>query len=186
MNIYRYHPDTYEYLGTSGARIDPLETAKRGEEVYLIPANATPDQPPQAGANQAARRISSAWELVDDYRGQEYWHKDTGEKITITDLGVTIPDEYPLQAPPAGMYDPIWDGQAWVETAIVFQGIKVQNKADVDQITRQRIADLGEEKAKTEKLLAGSETCPIWDAFIAARSPVLLEGDNFIIAKSLI
>jgi len=188
MNIYHYHPDTYEYLCTSGARIDPLETAKTRETVYMIPAHATTDQPPQTGANQAARRINNdAWEVVDDYRGQEYWDKDTGEKITITALGVTIPDGYPTQAPPSGIYDPKWDGRAaWVETAIVFRETKVMTKADVDRITTQRIADLGEEKAKTEKLLAGSNACPIWDTFIAARVAILQEGDEFIIANSLI
>jgi hypothetical protein len=122
---------------------------------------------------------------VDDYRGHDYWNKDTGEKITITALGVTIPDGYPTQAPPIGMFDPKWNGTAWVEMAIVFQGAKVTAKADVDRITKQRIADLGEEKAKTEKLLAGSKACPIWDAFITARAPILQEGGAFIIANNL-
>ncbi|MCX5828772.1 MAG: hypothetical protein NTV58_12355 [Deltaproteobacteria bacterium] len=186
MKIYHWHPDTYEYLGTSEARIDPLETAKTRETVYMIPAHATPDQPPQTGANQAARRINNdAWEVVDDYRGQEYWDKDTGEKITITALGVIIPIGNPTQAPPLGMFDPKWYETAWVETAIVFQGTKVTTKADVDQITSQLIIALGEAKAKTEKLMAGSDPCPIWDTFIAARAVILQEGDEYIIANSL-
>jgi len=186
MNLYHYHPDTFEYIGISEARIDPLETAKTEQTVYLIPAYATMDQPPVAGSNQKARRIGNTWKLVADYRGQEYWDKDTGTKITITDLEVTIPDGYPTQPPPLGMFDPKWNGAAWVETAVAFQGIKVTTKADVDRITKQRIADLGEEKAKTEKLLAGSNACPIWDAFITARAPILQEGAAFIIANNLI
>lgn len=185
MNIYHFHPDTYEYLGTSGAKIDPLETAKAGENVYLIPANAITDQPPDAGTNQIARLTNGAWELVADYRGSVYYDKDTGGKITITDLGVAIPDSYPTQAPPAGMFDPQWTGASWIETAIVFQGVKVDSKAAVDRITSQRINALGEEKAKTEKLLAGSSACAIWDDFIAARAGILQEGDDFIVANSL-
>jgi len=185
MNIYHYHPDTFEYLGASEAKIDPLETAKAGGQVYLIPANATTDQPPEAGTNQRARRNGDAWELVDDYRGQEYWDKDTAEKITITELGITIPNDCPKQAPPAGMFNPVWNGSAWVESAVVFQNTKVTTKSDVDRITRQRISNLGEEKAKTEKLLAGTGACTIWDAFIAARAVILQEGDEFIVANSL-
>lgn len=185
MNIYHYQPDTFEYLGTSEAKIDPLETAKAGVPVYLIPANATKDQPPEAGTNQRARRNGDAWELVDDYRGQEYWNKDTGAKITITALGDAIPAGHTLQAPPAGMFDPQWNGAAWIETAIVFQGVNVDSKAAVDRITSQRISAIGEEKAKTEKLLAGTNACAIWDAFIAARAVILQEGDNFIAANNL-
>lgn len=185
MNIYNYHPSTREYLGASEAKIDPRETAKAGENVYLIPANATTDQPPESGTNQRARRNGDDWELVDDYRGQSYWNKDTGVEITITELGITIPNDSPTQAPPAGMFNPVWNGSAWVESAIVFQCIKVKAKTDVDRITRARISNLGEEKAKTEKLLAGAGVCAIWDEFIAARAVILQEGDDFVAANDL-
>lgn len=185
MNIYHYSQNTYEYLGTTEARIDPMETAKAGEKVYLIPANATADHPPESGLNQIARRNGDAWALVDDYRGQEYWDKDTGVKITITELGITIPNDRPTQAPPAGMFNPVWNGSAWIESAIIFQGAKVTTKNDVDRITRARISALGEEKAKTEKLLDGAGACAIWDEFIAARAVILQEGDSFIAANSL-
>ncbi len=186
MNIYHYHPETREYVGITEARSDPLETAKTGQTVYLIPAHATTDQPPQAGSNQVAIRTNEAWELVDDYRGREYWNKDTGEAVTITELGVIIPNEHPTQAPPIGMFSPKWDGRAWIETAIVYQGKKVESKSDVDLITGQRVSAQGEEKAKTEKLLAGSNPCPIWEAFIIARAAILQEGDEFITTNNLI
>jgi hypothetical protein len=185
MNVYHYHPDTYAYLGVSEAKIDPLETATMGEEVYLIPAHATIDQPPQALENQKARRTDDSWELVDDYRGQDFWDKDTGTKVTITELGMAIPAGYPTVFPPAGIFNPKWNGATWIETAIVFQGVKVQTKTDVDRITARLIANLGEEKAKTEKLLAGSKTCTIWDDFIAARATLLKEGDDFIATNNL-
>lgn len=185
MIVYHYDPKTYELLNTSVAKIDPLESAKQGKEVYLLPANATSEEPPTAAQNQVARRSGMTWELVADYRGSIYYNKDNGAKITITELGVTIPDGYPTQAPPMGMFSPQWDGTSWIESAIVYQGQTVASKAEVDEITRLRIACLGEEKAKTEKLVAGSNTCTIWDEFIAARAIILQEGDDFIIANNL-
>ena len=77
--------------------------------------------------------------------------------------------------------------QIWAnnDPALDFGEQKVRAKADVDKITAQRIADLGEQKAKTEKLLAGTKACTIWDDFIAARAGILKEGDDFIAANSL-
>jgi hypothetical protein len=77
--------------------------------------------------------------------------------------------------------------QIWADNdpTLDFGGQKVRIKADVDRITAQRITDLGEQKAQTEKLLAGTEACPIWDDFIAARAVILKEGDDFIAANKL-
>ena len=49
MKIYKYHPETLEYLGEKNARKDPLEPDK-----YLIPANSTTVKPMNAGANEVA------------------------------------------------------------------------------------------------------------------------------------
>jgi hypothetical protein len=79
--------------------------------------------------------------------------------VTIQDLGALDADLVATE-PASGLFQPKWDGSQWVETALVYRGVVVASKADVDRITRQRIVDLGEEKAKTEKILAGSDTCP--------------------------
>ena len=56
----------------------------------------------------------------------------------------------------------------------------------MDAITRQRIIEIGfEEKAKSEKLIAGDNPCPIWDAFVQQRSALLSEGDAFISENNL-
>lgn len=72
-----------------------------------------------------------------------------------------------------------------LKTVLTYLGIEVSTKADVDAITRQRIIDLGEEKAKTEKIIAGSGECPIWDTFVIARAAIIQEGDAFIAANNL-
>jgi len=94
MQIYHYSPGTGEYLKTSIAQIDPLESETQGEDVFLIPACATEIAPPDPGANKAVVFESGAWSEVDDYRGE--WYLATGEKIEIIDLGIS---------PPAGATD---------------------------------------------------------------------------------
>lgn len=79
----------------------------------------------------------------------------------------------------------IWKNNMWVETAIFFNGILVKTKSEVDAITTQRIAALGEDKAKTEKLIAGADACPIWDDFIRTRAVILKQGEDFITANKL-
>jgi hypothetical protein len=185
MKLYNYSASTGEYLGKSEAQLDPLESIKAGTDVFLNLATATLIAPPEAGANQKAVWQGEQWSLVDDYRGQTYYNRENGQPATIAELGVAIPGDSILKAPPAGLFSPQWNGKKWMETALLHQGVVVQTKAAVDRITAQRIANLGEDKAKTEKLIAGTKACPIWDDFIAARAVILQEGDDFIAANKL-
>ena len=47
MKAYLYDEKTKEFISEVNAQIDPLETKKKGENVYLLPANATFKEPPQ-------------------------------------------------------------------------------------------------------------------------------------------
>ena len=73
MIFYTYDEKTKEYTGTQNAFIDPLETKKRGKNVYLVPANATAKKPLKAKENQAVIFNGSEWELIADYRGKTYY-----------------------------------------------------------------------------------------------------------------
>ena len=73
MNIYKYDEKTKEYIGTEEALLDPLETELKGENVYLLPANATFTEPPEAQESFAHVWNGEAWEQVEDHRGVEYW-----------------------------------------------------------------------------------------------------------------
>ena len=73
MNVYKYDEKTKEYIGTEEALLDPLETKQQGTNVYLLPANATFTEPPEAQGGYVNVWNGTAWEQVEDNRGVEYW-----------------------------------------------------------------------------------------------------------------
>jgi hypothetical protein len=109
MNIYHYHRNTHEYLGSTEARIDPLETVMQEREVYLIPANATVTPPPEVTTNQVAVWENEAWVVKEDHRGKTCYEKATAAPIVITEIGV-IPDTL-TELVPAVCSE--WDGDQW-------------------------------------------------------------------------
>lgn len=72
MNVYKYN-DNGEYIGTEKALLDPLETEQQGENIYLLPANATFTAPPAEKEGFARVWNGEAWQEVEDHRGTEYW-----------------------------------------------------------------------------------------------------------------
>jgi len=180
MQIYHY-ADNGEFLGSSQAKLNPLETKTQGQDVFLIPANATLIPPPVAGENEKPvfDPATDKWIVAADFRGTTYYLAD-GTKIEVAELGIAVPENAILIPLAAKYLKPYWNGEAWIETALIYQSQVVATKADVDAITRQRIIDLGEEKAKTEKLLAGESPCPVWNEFVAQRAIILAEGEVFI------
>ena len=73
MNVYKYDELTKEYIGYEEALLDPLETELKGENVYLLPANATFTVPPAKKEGFAIVWNGEAWQEVEDNRGTEYW-----------------------------------------------------------------------------------------------------------------
>ena len=67
MNIYNYIEETGEYVGSSTARVNPLEEGK-----FLIPANATTIEPLAPKENFAVIFNGSSWEYIEDNRGTAY------------------------------------------------------------------------------------------------------------------
>ena len=72
MNVYKFD-ENGEYIGTEEALLDPLETELQGENVYLLPGNATFTEPPKAQEGYTRVWNGTAWEQVEDNRGVEYW-----------------------------------------------------------------------------------------------------------------
>ena len=60
MRIYHYNKRTAAYVGSTEAAPNPLEPGQ-----FLIPANATPVEPPEAVEGKVARWNGQAWELTD-------------------------------------------------------------------------------------------------------------------------
>jgi hypothetical protein len=115
MKIHHYHYDTGEFLGGTDARLDPLEI-KAGNSIYLIPAYATTDPPPECGPNEIAVWGAEGWSKVQDFRETEAWYPN-GEPVVVRNLG-PLPETLVYEAPPAEFRKPEWDGSAWVETYV--------------------------------------------------------------------
>lgn len=73
MNVYRYDEITKEYIGYEEALLDPLETEQQGENIYLLPANATFTAPTEPQEGYVNVWNGEAWGQVEDNRGVEYW-----------------------------------------------------------------------------------------------------------------
>ena len=72
MQVYKYDEKTKEYIGTEQALIDPLETELQGKTIYLLPANATFENP-NLQDGFASVFDGTQWENIEDNRGKEYW-----------------------------------------------------------------------------------------------------------------
>ena len=64
MNAYKYDENGL-YIGVVDCQIDPLETRKKGETVYLLPRNATYTKPPKAKEGFNIVWNGSAWEYAE-------------------------------------------------------------------------------------------------------------------------
>ena len=73
MNVYKYDELTKEYTGVETARLDPLESAAQGKEIYLLPANATFTAPLVVKEGYAQVFKNEVWNYIEDNRGKEYW-----------------------------------------------------------------------------------------------------------------
>jgi len=91
MDIHHFHPETGEYIGRSVAPLDPLETARAGQPVFLLPANATATPPPDCPEGQALVWNGQDWSPSEDHRGRTLYATATGLPVTIADLGAPCP-----------------------------------------------------------------------------------------------
>lgn len=64
MIAYRYDSNGL-YIGTIPCQPDPRATKEAGEEVYLLPANSTTVEPPQAKEGYSIVWNGEAWEYVE-------------------------------------------------------------------------------------------------------------------------
>lgn len=90
MFCYNYDSITNEYLYSTECVLDPLETQLRGEDVWMLPANATFVEPPAAQKGFARVWKKIQWTQVEDNRGVQYWMpEDTwdSEPREMKDLG---------------------------------------------------------------------------------------------------
>lgn len=81
MNVYHYHPETFEYVGTTEADVSPLEP-----DVFLIPAHATEIPPPATQQGFARVWQNGEWVQIEDHRGERWWD-EAGQLVPIFFIG---------------------------------------------------------------------------------------------------
>lgn len=121
MEIHDYDAVTGEFIGTRAARLDPLETAKAGQDRFLIPANATTISPPAetAGMARVFDAETETWSQVPDHRGETWWGEN-GVAAVVDFLGEPAATGLSDNEPdPAPMYPTPEDAKAalvtWLE-----------------------------------------------------------------------
>ena len=92
MKIYNYDAQTGEFISDGDSAPSPLE-----DGVFLIPAYATTDAPPDAEAGHARVFNGSTWVQAVDLRGTHYWDAD-GTEYVMESLG-EMPDDALLAKP---------------------------------------------------------------------------------------
>lgn len=112
MKIYNYHPTTGEYLYSSNAVPDPLDSGK-----YLIPAHATTIPPLTLNAGYVSCFVGGAWRAVEDWRGVA-WDKATAEPVEHVALG-QMPENLTKLIPPAQFA--IWSVDEWTVDLVAAQ-----------------------------------------------------------------
>jgi hypothetical protein len=93
VKIYHYDQTTLEFIGVGEAERDQLDT-----ESYLLPAQSTTIEPVVSDVGYVCVFNDDGWLNVVDNRGVTYWSID-GVKHTISEIGVTLPDDALTEAP---------------------------------------------------------------------------------------
>ena len=97
MKEYIFDRTTGEFIREQEAHPDPLESRKQGRDIYLLSANGTTTQPPEKLEGYAVVWTGTAWEQIEDHRGEIVWKNHT-ESMEIRELG-PIPDGWTPDQP---------------------------------------------------------------------------------------
>lgn len=170
---YSYDQYTREYIGETVADPSPLEPG-----VWLLPAHACYEKPPETGANEKAVLTDDGWVIMKDFRGQMY-EKATGNPVLFRDFG-DVPDTLTAIPKPSDLY--VWSNDGWVvdqaaqharylalarterDRLITYATLRInplQDEVDNDEATSEDIALLSLWK-KYRAAVGKVETKPGW------------------------
>ena len=100
MILYRFHPETREFLSSRVAPVDPLESEIAEATVYARPGlYDTTVAPPEAGENEAAVWGGEEWSTIADHRGERWWRSYT-DSYVVEALGTPEGQATRPAAPP--------------------------------------------------------------------------------------
>lgn len=104
---YSINQYTREYIGETVADPSQLEPG-----VWLLPAHAYYEKPPEAGAGEKAVMGDGGWELLEDFRGLMY-KKSTGEPFKLEEFG-PVPAELTDKPKPSSLH--VWSpaDSSWI------------------------------------------------------------------------
>ena len=94
------------FIGMAEADLDVY--ARDGS--YLIPAGCIDTEPPELRNGYAAKWVNTEWQYLPDLRGQTAYNTETGEAITIEEIG-ELSAGLTLLARPDECHD--WINGAW-------------------------------------------------------------------------
>ncbi|WON76299.1 tail fiber assembly protein [Serratia sp. UGAL515B_01] len=134
----------FNYDGKTGEYLDSCEEYL--SEGVGLPANSCIEAPPKTSTGYIARRVGDVWDVVEDHRGKTLYSTETGQSVTISELGALPVNSTELV--PNTPYDK-WDGKEWVTDEIA------QHDADIATATQQRAELL---------VLANAAITPLTDA----------------------
>lgn len=131
MKIQNYHPDTKEFLNESDAAIDPLESKVRGEDIFMLPANATTKALPTDPALPAGHvwvhtpNDPAEWVATVDHRGKTVYNTTTGLESVVDYLG-DLQAGFSFDEPviPPSIQEVEWQAQTYSKN------VKVNNQPD--------------------------------------------------------
>lgn len=81
MKVYFWDSETKELLEDGEAQLDPLESAKQGKAVYLMPANATDIEPLKIKNGFTQVWNGESWEYIEDHRDETIFNGVGYDKI---------------------------------------------------------------------------------------------------------
>lgn len=122
ITVYNYNGETREFISSS------VEYLPFG---VGVPAHSCVDAPGSKKDGFAIRRNAdlTGWEYVADHRGETVYSTETGQEVTISDIG-DYPENTTTQAP-STQYDK-WNGTGWVTDS------DEQHAANVDAAERHK------------------------------------------------
>ncbi|HGJ2263150.1 TPA: tail fiber assembly protein [Salmonella enterica subsp. enterica serovar Orion] len=122
ITVYNYNGETREFISSS------VEYLPFG---VGVPAHSCVDAPGSKKDGFAVCRTAdlTGWEYVADHRGETVYSTETGQEVTISDIG-DYPENTTTQAP-STQYDK-WNGTGWVTDS------DEQHAANVDAAERHK------------------------------------------------
>ena len=128
IHTYNAHPVTNEFINES----DEYLTSGVG-----LPAHSYLDKPLSEKLGFAVVRASDDWEYLVDHRNEIVYSTETGQQITVTEIG-DYPENTTLNAPVTA-YD-TWNGEEWVTDSIAVIAADI-DAAEAEKLRRRAIVD---------------------------------------------